>query len=296
MLYACAYYISVFQTAAYRNFMHGNDIPTRCNAATNHAQETSLTIEKNNTMLVCFDVDYSILEGHMHNALTVIGRCKPYASDNGLWVIEKGQIQLQDDGAQTNPKYNPDHVKNMAELLFLFNKIPIRDQEGLKSLIAKLLDEGHQFVITTFSSYPDSIKVLLQQLGLEQEQINRIPIIGDLPKMDFKDPNRKMEHIEKAKASTGISCNSNVILVDDSKDNINATVKKGVTGIDVGDNFSWIQVENEANNLVASLDAQCHDQMPTTSRNEDDQKTPGTQSGDKLSNLWQALEFTTCLL
>ncbi|TSJ81059.1 MAG: HAD family hydrolase [Candidatus Cardinium sp.] len=204
-----------------------------------------------NVVLVCFDVDGTIVHEHAHNLLSKQFSI-PVSSDNGLWVIFKNKIQLTN-----NRQYCKQDIKDIIQKttnLFNNRQLTLRDPERLKHIIDRLLAQKHKIAITTFSGYPDSIKVLLEKLGFNKDQIKNIPIIGGFPQGGVYDPNCKMEHIKKAMELTGIAHHFNVVLVDDNEDNIGVAKQNCVIGVHVDHNFSWLKVEKEVDHYVNSFD------------------------------------------
>lgn len=201
---------------------------------------------KSEKMLICFDCDQTIVHEHANNELTCRGLF-PKTKNNSLWSMCKDEIDARGPACEN---YDGQYTALLTSSLFYKKILTVRNPNKLKDVINKLLEQGHKIAIVTFSGYPDSILVILEKVGLSEEQIKNIPIIGGFPKGGVSDPNCKMEHIEKAKELTGIRDNKDVILVDDSEANINAAQQNGATGILVGKDFSWSQILKKVDQLT----------------------------------------------
>ncbi|TSJ80173.1 MAG: hypothetical protein NMK33_06380 (plasmid) [Candidatus Cardinium sp.] len=121
------------------------------------------------------------------------------------------------------------------------------DHEGLKNLINNLLESGNRVAITTLSSRYD--KTLLKKIGLTEDQIKDIPIMG------WSDPKttgggHKEGHIQQAMKLTNIKDIKRVILVDDDGRQIMRAKFFGATGVPAGyKGFSWSKVQESVDKL-----------------------------------------------
>lgn len=176
--------------------------------------------------LFCFDFDNTLVKGHFHSQLT--NQWIAPVTNNNTLVIN-GTIQ---DGNQ-NEQYDAGLVKANASKLLKNTELGIQDPEGLKSLFNNILSSGHKIAITSFTKYPDVIAVMLNHLALTPEQIKDINIIGGFPKDGPRAPNRKTEHIESAMYLAGVHDKHNVVLIDDSKDNIENAKQQGIQTVHV---------------------------------------------------------------
>jgi len=178
--------------------------------------------------LICFDFDKTLVNGHFHSALQNQGLAPADASGKGLMVV--GQ------DTPKNPEYNSNDVVKAAKDLLDNPETGIKNPEQLKQTFDKMLAQGHAIAITSFTQYPDVVKPALQVIGLSDEQISKIHIIGGFPSHGKPDnsPDGKKEHIDKAMELAGVEKGNYkyVMLVDDSANNINKAREMGITTIE----------------------------------------------------------------
>ncbi len=161
-------------------------------------QESETTHSKTNreTSLVCFDFDWTILNGHSHN------------------VLADAKIKAGEEKAFFNmifPQSDEKYFQNKKLLLETFNV---------------LFNQGHNIAITSFTHYPKIIIPSLERLGLTNEQLERIYVIAWLPETnEIAIVFGKNPHIEKAMKHFKVAHNELVILIDDSATNIEAAKK-----------------------------------------------------------------------
>ncbi|MDX5507345.1 MAG: hypothetical protein O7149_01815 [Wolbachia endosymbiont of Hylaeus sinuatus] len=111
---------------------------------------------KNNVLLI-FDFDNTITNGHMHNALS--------------------RLSKSDFNSTQNNAATDNDIKN-----FLENTDGIKNKEGLKSVLQSALSSGIEVNIASYTKYPDAVKeVVKDHLGLFEEQTGSISVFGGFP-------------------------------------------------------------------------------------------------------------------
>jgi FMN phosphatase YigB (HAD superfamily) len=186
--------------------------------------------ENNPKTVVCFDFDQTIVNGHLHGAL----------KNQGLEGIGAyGQDRLFVDSKPVNPdgfvnsEYNAQAVASAAMNPKVYGGL--KGGKQLKTTFQTMLEQGHEIVITSNTQYPDGIKaVLANECEFTKEQLDKIVIVGGFPS-DGADnnPSGKNEHLAKVMEMKGITDPKNIILVDDSPNNIRAANEKGIRTIPV---------------------------------------------------------------
>ncbi|MFP3029651.1 MAG: hypothetical protein ACEY3M_00215 [Wolbachia sp.] len=164
---------------------------------------------KNNVLLI-FDFDNTITNGHMHNALS--------------------RLSKSDFNSTQNNAATDNDIKN-----FLENTDGIKNKEGLKSVLQSALSSGIEVNIASYTKYPDAVKeVVKDHLGLFKEQTGSISVFGGFPgdydnqlqELDVREQQSQVgknlhicEAIVKYKNKHGVLPKT-VMLVDDDVKNI----------------------------------------------------------------------------
>jgi hypothetical protein len=141
--------------------------------------------------LITIDFDYTIVNGHTHNKIKY--------------------------SQETNKDSQWDQIKDFAT---------VGNPGEWKHILKTLIKEGHSICIVSFNSYGHIIpRYLLEKIGLSNEDIKKIKVISWLPSRP--ETANKNQHIQQAKKITRfLGKNSQVILIDDTKDNIDAASKE----------------------------------------------------------------------
>jgi len=154
--------------------------------------------EKDEQLLVILDFDGTIVSGHTHN--TIIRSKNPDAPEyiNGPWAA--------------------------------VHDFPIiGSMDTWKNIFESLNQQGHYTAINSFNSYGHIIPEFLEKIGLDEDSIKKVHIIAKLPANPKKE--NKNPYIEESIAKfkdEGFSGNpANVILIDDSRKNIEAAKQAG---------------------------------------------------------------------
>ncbi|TSJ80569.1 MAG: hypothetical protein NMK33_03765 [Candidatus Cardinium sp.] len=173
--------------------------------------------------LVCLNIDTIMPNkehNFLHNGLKHLN-LPSYMKDDSLWVTINGRTRPLDVISTAYANYNKDYSKKEVEdqTRWLLQKFDIKSNDYIefRNLVNGLLQAGHKLAIITFNDYPDSIPILLQKLGLTEDQINRILIIiGGYAQRSDNYAKGNMDHIAKAKelTETDTRGNANVILID----------------------------------------------------------------------------------
>ncbi len=213
------------------------------------------TTEQNPKILACFDFDETIVNSHFHSEMGKAG-LKPAGNFNSVLVA--GQDQPKSD------QYDAAAVQKEAEKLLQDPQKGIKNKEELLTTFKTLLKDGNEIAITSFTQYPDVIKPTLKEMGLTEEEVSKIHIVGGFPSHGQADssPDGKKEHIDKAMELAGIKPGDygRVMLVDDSVNNINKARNIGVTAVQVpkgvNPNPSYLNdAVDQANGLTKALQA-----------------------------------------
>jgi FMN phosphatase YigB (HAD superfamily) len=177
--------------------------------------------------LVCFDFDQTIVNGHFHAALSNLGFTQ-IASKNG--VIADGKPI--NESTKLNYDYDNKGVADAAKSL-LESGDGFKNKEKLKETFDTFFEQGHNIAITSFTKYPDVIKPTLKELGLTDDQLSKVHVVGGFPSDGANSINGKKEHIDAAMEKFGVKDYSKVMLIDDSGRNIAAAEKIGIQTIQV---------------------------------------------------------------
>jgi FMN phosphatase YigB (HAD superfamily) len=145
---------------------------------------------------VCFDLDGTLVRGHLHNHL--VSECKVVPGAVPLHLIHAFL-----DSADTG----------------------LRHQRRLKATFEMLHVQGHAIAITTYSSFPEVVPVILTRLGLAADLIQVIHVVHGLPAKC----NRmgKNAHIAQARTHFALPEGTPCVLVDDDPSNIAWAAKVG---------------------------------------------------------------------
>ncbi|BFD46858.1 MAG: hypothetical protein DMENIID0002_15040 [Rickettsia endosymbiont of Sergentomyia squamirostris] len=164
-------------------------------------EDCSETETPSNNILLCFDLDGTILKGSLHNALNTT-----------LNYVDCVKRFLEDE------------TKNW------------KNKELLVELFQKALTIGCHIAIVSFNLYPDWIKYALEQL-LGSTLSEKIYVVSHPRRNDYKG---KQEHIEEAKRHFGVSKNEQVVLIDDDLNNVDIAKKNGMQGIHVKEGIEYL--------------------------------------------------------
>lgn len=139
--------------------------------------------------LVCFDLDDTILNGHLHRSLENAG-------------IAKGEA-------------GPETIRNHVEAIG-----GIKNRLALRATMKDLLDHDVKIAITSYTGYPETIPVILGMIGLNEDEKAKVQCASFTPPCGphgEKTPNYgKNHHIERAiRAFGGHIEPHEVVLVDD---------------------------------------------------------------------------------
>ncbi len=142
-------------------------------------------------LLFCFDFDETIVKAHFHHILH----------------------DLKREARKWEKEFNI-----REEVLNLLNDSHkgIKNPELLIEIFKEAFQKGHEVAITSFSSFPEAIKLTLESLSLNEDELEKIKIFSGLPKR--KDA-YKNDHIKQAMQEFGIVEKSNVYLIDDDMKN-----------------------------------------------------------------------------
>lgn len=115
-----------------------------------------------------------------------------------------------------------------------------------KSILENLIKEDHSVCIVSFNNYGHIIPRYLQEkVGLSHEEVEKIKVISWLP--PHPETANKNQHLRQAKKIMNFhGKNSQVVLIDDSKNNLDAARKKKYTIIPADENgfyLSYIEQE-----------------------------------------------------
>lgn len=154
--------------------------------------------------LVCFDIDDTILNGHLFNALAMDG--------------------------QTPGTVDEDTIRWHLNLIG-----GVKNAKALKQTMHDLLEAGVQVALTSFTNYQETIDPILEMIGLSAEDKAKIHRVCFTPPREVQDAQGKTEHLRQAMAAAGLSDASpaEVLLVDDYDRNIRLATEAGFQGIEV---------------------------------------------------------------
>ena len=122
----------------------------------------------------------------------------------------------------------------------------IGEPDEWKKILESLIKENHSICIVSFNSHEHIIPRYLQEkVGLSHENVAKIKVVSWLPK--HPETANKNQHLRQAKKIMNFhGKNSQVILIDDSKNNLDAARKKKHTVIPADENgfyLSYIEQE-----------------------------------------------------
>jgi hypothetical protein len=169
--------------------------------------------------LVCFDFDETISQGHFHGYLA--GTAAPYG---------KRRIRRAEPGEAT-----PASIAECVETLGL------RNPELTAATIKSILANGHKVAVTSYTLYPEVVAPTFRRMGLSENEISQIAIVGGFPEADghldltgkkgLHAPHGKQPHILEAKNILS-ALDYKVILIDDSPGNIKKARQDNHIGIE----------------------------------------------------------------
>lgn len=191
-----------------------------------------------NEKLVCIDFDQTIVNGHFHAHFSNKG-VTPLVAENGIQVKDaNGNFALITQPDVVASKGTGAPPEQIAALLD--NQIPDDFDPQKKQItgpkhgtqmcaaIRNALQNGTRVAITSFTKYPEVIEPTLEKIGLTKDEIAKIYIVGGFPSHGKPDgsPNGKQEHIEQAMKHFGITDPKNVMVVDDTENNLKKAEEK----------------------------------------------------------------------
>lgn len=158
--------------------------------------------------LVCFDIDDTMINGHLHRSLEQAG-VMPGKADEAT-VLK--------------------HLETIGG---------IKNRMALQKTLKDLLKSGVNIAVTSYTSYAESIPPILRAIGLSAEEIARVKCASFTPpKMNGKPVFAhygKNNHIDLAIQSFGGNIRpEEVVLVDDRVENYQLARQKGY-------NVVWVQ-------------------------------------------------------
>ncbi|WP_218813891.1 hypothetical protein [Rickettsiella endosymbiont of Dermanyssus gallinae] len=144
-------------------------------------------------LLIAIDFDHTIVNGQTHMKI----------------MLSK----------ETDKDRQCDQIKNFQV---------IGEQNEWKHIFETLIKEGHAVCIVSFNNYGHTIpRFLEEKVGLSHEEVEKIKVVSWLPKHP-KTAN-KNQHLRQAKKIMNFhGKNSQVILIDDSKNNLEVARKKNI--------------------------------------------------------------------
>lgn len=172
--------------------------------------------------LICFDFDKTMVKGHFHSYF--YNRVEPNISEPGVQTcidgkftnILTGAVSQGDKGASLQDintlLQDEDHGPN--------NPIQLRES------IRTALNMGHKVAITSFTLFPEVVIPTLEAIGLSRQEIEQIYVVGGFPRdNDFN--LGKIDHIQEAMKHFAITNKDNVMLVDDTNNNLRIAKRNG---------------------------------------------------------------------
>jgi len=130
-----------------------------------------------------------------------------------------------------------EEVEKVTESLLKNEETGPKNPKEIKDLISTFLSNGDHVAITTFNEFSGVIKPTLRQIGLKEEQIEKIHIIAFLPEDQDQG---KGEHIRAAMEKVGMQNKTQVYLIDDSKHNCDKAKEEGYKSILVDDTDNYL--------------------------------------------------------
>jgi hypothetical protein len=198
--------------------------------------EENVAQGKEGKALVCVDFDHTIVDAHYHWTLS------GSPDRSGKPTTEAFAPAVNNYGAfvYAAPAANAAEVEKATTALLDNPNTGVKNPEKLGETLKKLIADGHDVAITSFSLYPDAIKTTLGTV-LTPGELEKVKIIAGFPKDGPGSRNAKTEHMELAMKEFNVTDRSKVVLVDDSTTNVDVAKKKG---------FKAVQVPMEAGNTA----------------------------------------------
>ncbi|WP_243018222.1 hypothetical protein [Candidatus Cardinium hertigii] len=175
------------------NSQYKNNLVANSDTCNLNPVGTNVPNTKEDAVLVCLDFDGTIVN---ENAYAMLYDDTPHTNKRGIWFMYKGKIE-SDNPDISCENYNKKELLSITRSLLDSKALTLRKPQELRDLIDCLLTKGHKIAITTLGNHPFAIKVVLKELGLNENQIDNIPIIGSFY------PNNetiKYDHINKARS------------------------------------------------------------------------------------------------
>jgi len=143
--------------------------------------------------LYCIDLDGTLVKGHLHNYLMMncLEKCSNKLTYNFLQDFQRG----------------------------------LREPALMKELFEVLHKNGQPIAITTFSSFPEVIPIILSEIGLSEDVIASIHVVHGLAHK--LGPPGKNGHIQQAKKHFQLGHDIPCLLIDDDVSNTNYAKQSG---------------------------------------------------------------------
>lgn len=160
-------------------------------------------------MLLALDLDNTILNFHSHNDLC-----------HNIFKFKSGEATSKD-------------ILELLKIKSQYNLKPFKHQADMLALIRYALTKGHDVAIVSYTNFPEIIPTLLEQLGLNPEEVSRIFIRGGLLSRTDQDIYGKQLHIEDALVHFGYqkSDHARAVLLDDSWQNYALAEEQGFKAV-----------------------------------------------------------------
>ncbi len=182
---------------------------------------TSAAIEcKSRYKIVVVDFDWTMLNDHSHNK-AVFAKQIPITLEENRGLILDGKAYGK---TEIYPEYDETALGEWAASFF---EAKDRFNFGVMQVdfFRELLEDNVQIVIASHTKYPKIIDVALVKMGFTVEEIGKIRVICGVP-LDVA--NGKNEHIDLAMKLTDVESYKDVLLIDDSNENLFAARKKNI--------------------------------------------------------------------
>jgi FMN phosphatase YigB (HAD superfamily) len=160
-------------------------------------------------MLLAIDLDNTILNFHSHNDL-----CK------NIFKIKPEHVTQE-------------HVLALLKLHSQDSKQAFKHQDQMLELIREAHLNGHHVAIVSYTAFDKIIPTLLLELGLSQDEVNKIFIRGGLPSPAEQKVLGKKNHIEDALSHFDYNKEDHdqALLIDDSYSNYSLALSQGFKSI-----------------------------------------------------------------
>lgn len=160
-------------------------------------------------MLLALDLDNTILNFHSHNDLC-----------HNIFKFKSGEATHKD-------------ILELLKIKSQDGLKPFKHQKDMLALIKSALNDDHDVAIVSYTDFPQIISTLLEQLGLNSEEVSKIYVRGGLPSRDNQEKYGKQLHIEDALEHFGYqkSDHAKAVLLDDSWQNYALAEEQGFKAV-----------------------------------------------------------------